>query len=119
MIRTKPAGLLRFYMEDIPTLWDDETDDRLKCKHSIADVTVELRGISTGGSQVKEGEKYSREDDIEWDVIASYGERELKHGERKSTESEAKELAVEFMNDFDENYEKDKQGAYIETLESR
>lgn len=104
---------------DIPVLWDDETNDRLKCTHSIADITVEVRGISSSGTQLNEGEKYSRGENTKWDVVASHGEREIKHGERKSTESEAEELATEFMNEFDENYEADALEAYIETLESR
>lgn len=104
---------------DTPALWDNETDDRLKCTHSIADVTVVVRGISSGGAQVEEGEKYSREEDTRWDVVVSHNKREVKHGERKNTESEAEELAIEFMNKFDENYEGDAHGAYIETLEGR
>jgi hypothetical protein len=104
---------------DIPTLWDDETDDRLKYTHSIAEVTVEVKRISNGVKQVNEGEKHSRGEDTEWDVVVSHGKPELEHGERKSTESEAEELAVEFMNEFGENYEGDAQEAYIKTLESR
>jgi len=106
-------------LPDIPTSWDDESDGRLKCTHSIADVTVEVRGISGGDLQVEEGGKYDREEAPEWDVIAIHGEREPKHGERKSTELEAVELAVEFMNDFDENYEGDANRVFYETLESR
>lgn len=104
---------------DIPTLWDDESDDRLKCTHSIADVTVVVRGISSGDLQVGEGEEYSQEDHAQWDVIAIHGNLESKHGERKSTEPEGVELAEEFMKDFDEKFEGDAERAYFETLESR
>jgi hypothetical protein len=104
---------------DIPAHWDDESDDRLKCTYSIADVTVIVQGISSGDLQVGEGEEYSQEEGTKWDVIAIYRDLESKHGERKSTEAEAVELAVEFMKEFDEKFEADAEETYYETLESR
>jgi hypothetical protein len=104
---------------DIPELWDDQDEKRLKCVHSIVDITVEIKGISGDGMKVKEGEKFSRGGNTRWDVVVTLGQNKSKHGERKSTKSEAEKLAVEFMNRFNQEYEGDAHVAYIEALEGR
>jgi hypothetical protein len=92
---------------NIPPLWDDESDGRLKCRHSIENIVVEVKGI--GGSSTK----------TKWDVVASHNEQTLKHGERKNTEAEAEELAIEYMEKFDSLYNGNGHKAYVNALENR
>jgi hypothetical protein len=93
---------------DIPTCWTESDSSGFEYEHDIGDVTVYLQSESEGSeTQVDEGEEFPRPDDSAtvWTVKIDTNSRYFSYEQNLEEKSDAEDLAAEFMQCFEDEYE--------------